>query len=104
MNKYEAIARIKKMKKPELEKLLLETLVFDDKSKINALCCNTNIMQYIEEIEKNLDLMELFLTDRNFNFQFQKMKIGNFFGSFSKRILAYENLTSFYKSLKTLKF
>ena len=74
MNKYEAIARVRKMKKPELEKLLLETLVFDDKSKINALCCNTNIMQYIEEIEKNLDLMELFLTDRNFNFQFQKMK------------------------------
>ena len=74
MNKYEAIARVRKMKKPELEKLLLETLVFDDKSKINALYCNTNIMQHIEEIEKNLDLMELFLTDRNFNFQFQKMK------------------------------
>ena len=74
MNKYEAIARVKKMKKPELEKLLLETLVFDEKSKINALCCNTNIMKHIEEIEKNLELMELFLMDRNFNFNLEIMR------------------------------
>ena len=74
MNKYEAIARVGKMKKPELEKLLLETLIFDDKSRLNALSCYSNIMKQIEEINKNLELTELFLTDRNFNFQFQKMK------------------------------